>query len=79
MKKLVRTCSLAVIAGWSFALIARGDEEKISLDKVPAAVLKAVKKKFPKADVKDAVKEVEDGTVTFGKLLKNGKAEEKKD
>jgi hypothetical protein len=26
MKKLVRTCSLAVIAGWSFALVARGDE-----------------------------------------------------
>ena len=48
-----------------FCAGARGDEEKISLDKVPAAVLKAVKKKFPKADVKDAVKEVEDGTVTF--------------
>ena len=44
---------------------ARGDEEKIPLDRVPAAVRKAVTTKFPKAELKGASKEVEKGKTTY--------------
>ena len=44
---------------------ARADEEKIPLDKVPAPVMKAFKAKFPKAEIKAAIKEVEDGKTTY--------------
>ena len=37
------------------------DEEKIPLDKLPKAVVEAVKKRFPKAEMKEASKEIEDG------------------
>jgi uncharacterized membrane protein YkoI len=40
-------------------------EEKIPLDKVPAAVMKAVKKKFPSAKIEVAEKNVEDGKTTY--------------
>jgi hypothetical protein len=41
------------------------DEEKIPVDKLPAAVLKAIKRKFPKAEIEKATKEVEDGKTTY--------------
>ena len=41
------------------------DEEKIPLDKLPKAVVEAVKKRFPKAEMKEASKEVEDGKTTY--------------
>jgi uncharacterized membrane protein YkoI len=44
---------------------ARADEEKVPLDKVPAAVMNAVKKKFPAAKIEEAAKEVEDGKTTY--------------
>jgi bile acid:Na+ symporter, BASS family len=44
---------------------AKADEEKIPIDKLPAAVLKAVKRKFPKAEIEKATREVEDGTTTY--------------
>jgi hypothetical protein len=44
---------------------ARADEEKVPLDKVPAAVMNAVKKKFPAAKIEEATKEVEDGKTTY--------------
>jgi hypothetical protein len=44
---------------------ARADEEKVPLDKVPAAVTNAVKKKFPSAKIEEATKEVEDGKTTY--------------
>jgi len=65
MKGLFKTIALAVFAILSVGLVARADEEKIALDKVPAAVMKAVKDKFPKAEIKEAAKEVEDGKTTF--------------
>ena len=43
---------LAALLGLSMlAVAARADEEKISVEKLPAAVTKAVKKKFPKAKI----------------------------
>ena len=44
---------------------ARADEEKIAVDKLPAAVKKAIKNKFPKAEIEKASKEVEDGKTTY--------------
>ncbi|VTR92942.1 unnamed protein product [Gemmata massiliana] len=37
----------------------RADEEKVPLEKVPKAVREAAKKRFPKAEVVDASKEIE--------------------
>lgn len=36
----------------------RADEERVPLDKLPKAVAEAVKKRFPKLDMKEATKEV---------------------
>jgi uncharacterized membrane protein YkoI len=44
---------------------ARVDEEKVPLDKVPKAVLDGVKAKFPKAELKGAAKETEDGKTVY--------------
>ena len=43
----------------------RADEEKIAFEKLPAAVKKTIKRKFPKAEIEGASKEVEDGTTTY--------------
>lgn len=51
---------------------ARADQEKIPLDKVPKAVLEAVKAKFPKGELTGAEKETDGEKVTFEvKLLDN--------
>jgi hypothetical protein len=65
MSGSIRTGALAVVFFSAIAVIAQADEEKIALDKVPAKVMKAVKNKFPKAEIKEATKEVEDGKTTF--------------
>lgn len=41
------------------------DEEKVPLDKLPKAVVEAVKKKFPKAEMVEASKEKEDGNTVY--------------
>lgn len=48
---------------------ARADEETIPIKKLPEAVLKAIKKKFPKAEIEKAAKEVEDGVTTYEVML----------
>ncbi len=48
-----------------FGSRARADEELIQLDKVPAAVMKAVKAKFPGAELKKAARETEDGKTLY--------------
>ncbi|HEX4590104.1 MAG TPA: PepSY-like domain-containing protein [Gemmataceae bacterium] len=49
----------------------RADEEKLTLDKVPAAVSAAVKKRFPKAEVLGASKEIEDGKTMYEVTIKD--------
>ena len=62
---------LAALLGLSMlAVAARAGEEKISAEKLPAAVKKAVKKKFPEAKIRGAAKEVEDGKTTYEVELK---------
>jgi uncharacterized membrane protein YkoI len=43
----------------------RADEEKIPVEKVPKAVIKAFKEKFPEATIKAAIKEEEDGKTVY--------------
>lgn len=47
-------------------------EEEIALDKLPEAVVKAVKAKFPKGKLVSAEKAVEDGVTTYEVSLKDG-------
>ena len=63
MRKLGRIGVLAVLGLW--APTAMAGETKIPLDKVPKAVGDAFKKKFPEATLKAAIKEEEDGKVTY--------------
>jgi hypothetical protein len=45
---------------------AQADEEKIDFDELPKAVIKAIKAKFPRAEIKEAVEEEgEDGATTY--------------
>jgi uncharacterized membrane protein YkoI len=46
------------------------DEEKIPLNKVPKAVMDAVKAKFPNAELIEAAKEEEKGTIEYEVTLK---------
>jgi hypothetical protein len=62
---LAALLGLSMLAGMS-----RADEEKGPVEKRPAAVTKAVKKKFPKARIQAASKEVEDGAATYEVELK---------
>src|SRR5260370_38926297 len=65
----MRKCFTVGIAGLMglFALVvaSRADEEKVPLDKVPKAVMNAVKLKFPKAKIEEASKEVENGKTIY--------------
>ncbi len=44
---------------------ARAGEEKIPVEKLPAAVRKAIMSKFPKAEIESASKEVDDGKTIY--------------
>jgi hypothetical protein len=62
--------TLVVLAGSSW-----GDEEKVPLDKLPKAVVEAVKEKFPKAELISAEKETEKDKTTYAVTIKNGDQE----
>jgi len=51
---------------------ARADETKIPMSEVPKAVLDTVKAKFPKTEIKQAIKEVEDGKTSYEIETKEG-------
>lgn len=52
----------------------RADEEKVPLDKLPKPVAEAVKKRFPKLDMKEATREVtEDKRTVYEVTLKEEK------
>ncbi len=55
------------------AVGADGKEEKVPLDKVPKAVLKAVKAKFKGAEVVGALTEKDNGKLVYEISLKQGK------
>jgi uncharacterized membrane protein YkoI len=51
--------------------VAQADDKKISLDKVPKAVMTAVKDRFPGADITSVEKETENGEVIYDFELKH--------
>src|SRR5882757_1236943 len=60
MRQLVIAAAALIV----LAAPVRADEEKVPLDKVPKPFLEAVKKRFPKAEVKEASKETNDDKKT---------------
>jgi uncharacterized membrane protein YkoI len=54
-----------------FAASAAADEEKVPLDKLPKAVVDAVKARFPDAKLVGAEKETENGKTVFEVAIKN--------
>ena len=71
----MRHLFLATAAAFALVALVRADEEKVPLDKVPKAILETVKKRFPKAEVKEASKELNDEKKTVYEitLKENGK------
>jgi hypothetical protein len=67
-------CGLVIVTAGIVGLLAglRADEEKIPLNKVPEAVMKAVKKRFPDAELVGAAKETEGGKTSYEVMLKDG-------
>ena len=65
MRKLFVMGIVSVLGLAVVMMPARADEEKVSVDKLPAAVKKALKRKFPKAEIEKATKEVEDGNTVY--------------
>ena len=68
---LTALLGLAVLA----QAVRADDEEKVALDKLPKAVVDAVKARFPDAEMKGASKEVEGGKTTYEVSIKNKKDE----
>jgi uncharacterized membrane protein YkoI len=70
----MRSLALTALTTLILAAPSRADEEKVPLDKVPQTVREAAKKRFPKAEMKEASKEVADGKTTYEITFKeNGK------
>jgi hypothetical protein len=65
MRSVGRTLALTAVAVGLMLAASLAGEEKIPLDKVPPAVLKAFKTKFPAAKIKNAIKEEEDGKTVY--------------
>lgn len=63
--------SVAALGLMTLASSVWADEEKVPIDRVPKAVLDAVKAKFPAAELKGAAKEAEDGKTVYEITLKN--------
>jgi hypothetical protein len=53
----------------------KGDEEKIALDKLPKVVVQMVKKAYPKAEMKEAVKEVANDKTSYEVMVKDGETD----
>jgi uncharacterized membrane protein YkoI len=65
MRVAISCFVVAVVGSIVVGSSVRADEEKIPLDKVPKAVVDAVKKKFPDVKLSEASKEKEDGKTIY--------------
>lgn len=61
----------AIVLGFAWLTTVRADE-KIPLDQVPEAVLKAVKERFPKGEILSAEREREDGRIQYELKVRDG-------
>jgi hypothetical protein len=73
MRKLIRGLLLGATLAVLTATFVWAGEEKVPLDKLPKAVVTAVKSKFPKSKMESAVKATADGKTTYEVTLKTGK------
>ena len=64
-------CSLALLGLFGLAAAVRADGEKVAPDKLPKAVMDAIKGRFPDAEITSAEKEKEDGKVVYDIELKS--------
>jgi uncharacterized membrane protein YkoI len=71
MKKLFAIFAAVALVGGGFVLA----DDKIKLEELPKAVVEAIKAKFPKAELKEAEMEEEEGKKIFEVKLVNGKEE----
>src|SRR5262245_17957758 len=71
--RLFMLCLMVVAVAGLVAVHGRltADEEKVPLDKLPKAVVDAVKKRFPKAELVSAEKETDDGKTVYEVAIKN--------
>ena len=67
----MRRIAMAGVALVVFIGAAHALSEKVPLDKVPKPVTEAVKKRFPKAEMKSASKDTADGKTTYEVTLKD--------
>jgi hypothetical protein len=71
--RVLINCSAMALAALAQGLTARpGDDEKVPLDKVPAAVTAAAQAKYPKAKITTATKGDQDGTKVYELELTEG-------
>jgi uncharacterized membrane protein YkoI len=71
MRTNIVGCSVVVGFGLCLAAIARVDEEKVAVDKLPRAVVEAVMAKFPDAKLISAEREEEDGTTVIEVVIEH--------
>jgi uncharacterized membrane protein YkoI len=71
MRKQVVRGLLAAVAALVLLPAAWADEEKVPLDKLPKAVVEALKKRFPDAELVSAEKEDENGKTVYEVAIKN--------
>jgi hypothetical protein len=65
MRKFMGRLAVVAAAVVLMGTMVQAGEEKVALDKLPEAVVKAIKAKYPKAEMVSAEKEDEDGKKTF--------------
>lgn len=66
MRSFFKCTGASAVLGLAVWVVgARGAEEKRALDQLPKAVLDAVKAKFPKAELKGAAQETDDGKTLY--------------
>jgi uncharacterized membrane protein YkoI len=65
MRALSVLCFATICGLVSNGLHARADSEKVPLDKLPKAVMNALKAKYPGAQVKSAATELEEGKTVY--------------
>ena len=68
-------CLMSLVAVLGLTAGLRADDEKVAIDKLPKAVVEAVKAKFPKAELVAGEKEKEDGKTVYEVKIKDGKAD----
>ena len=72
MRTMIRGLVAGVAVAALVAVCVRADEEeKVAIDKLPKAVVDAVKAKFPKAELVSAEKEKEDGETVYEVNIKS--------